>query len=489
MAQGDLKQKATSSMIWTALQKFSMMFTTFVADMILARLLMPYDYGCIGMLAIFIAVSEALIEGGFGSALIQKKKPTQEDYSTIFFWNLIMAIFLYLILFFGAPYIASFYDIPLLSSVLRVQGLILFAYAFNIVQLNQLRKKLNFRTLAIVNIISVLIALAVTLVMAYRGLGVWSLVARHLVAAVITSIILWFYVKWRPSFVYSWKSFKELYSFGVYMFLSHLVTRISISLQGLLIGKIYNPSTMGLYAKAEVTENLASRSLSDVMNQVTYPLYAQVQDDKNALQNMVKRLTMTISYIMFPLLFILLLTAKPLFVLLYSEKWLPCVPYFQVLCLAGLGTCLQSVNFQTISAIGKSKVTFAWTFIKRIVGIGFIVGGLALGGMKGLLCGAVLNNWFAYFVNMGLVSKHIGYKWWRQLLDLSPMFIISLIAALASHFCGEMFNLNIYLDGVIKLFVFVVIYMSWSFFMMPEAYVYTRNTVQPMITKILRIKK
>ena len=489
MAQKNLKQKAVSSMIWTAIQRYSMMLITFIADLILARLLTPYDFGCIGMLAIFIAVAETLINGGFGSALIQRKNPTQEDYSTIFFWNLGMAAVLYSILYISAPFIANFYGISLLSSVLRVQGLILFVYAFNIIQLNQLKKELQFKVLSIVHVASNLIALGITITMAFHGYGVWSLVARHLVAAFITSLVLWFYVKWRPVLVFSWQSFKELFGFGFYMFLAHLVTNISTQIQGLLIGKIYNPNTMGYYSKANSTESLASKSISQVMTQVTYPLYAQVQDDFLAMQNMVKRLTMTLSYLTFPLLFILLLVAKPLFILLYTEKWLPSVPYFQILCIAGLGTCLQAVNFQTISAIGKSKVTFVWTFVKRLVGIGLIVGGLAIWGMKGLLCGVVLNNWFAYFVNMGLVSKYIGYKWWTQLQNLLPVIIASILSAILSYLTANLVHLSLYWDGFVKVLVYIALYMGWSVVFKPEAFVYTQGIVKPLLAKIYKHKK
>lgn len=489
MAQKNLKQKATFSMIWTAIQRYSMMLITFIADLILARLLTPYDFGCIGMLAIFMTVAETLINGGFGSALIQRKSPTQEDYSTIFFWNLGMSVVLYTVLYLCAPLIAHFYKIPLLSSVLRVQGLILFLYAFNLIQRSQLTRKLNFKLLSIVTIITSLISLAITILMAYRGMGVWALVARHLIAAALTSIIFWFYVKWRPVLVFSWQSFKSLFNFGFYMFLAHLVTNISTQIQGLLIGKIYDASTMGFYSKASGTEHLASTSISQVMTQVTYPLYAQVQDDLLAMQNMVKRLTVTLSYLTFPLLFILLLVAKPLFILLYTEKWLPSVPYFQILCIAGLGSCLQAVNFQTISAIGKSKVTFVWTFVKRLVGIGLIVGGLAIWGMKGLLWGVVLNNWFAYFVNMGLVSNYIGYKWWNQLQNLLPVTIASILSAVLSYFTASFLDLGLYLDGIAKVLVYIALYMGWSIVFKPEAFVYTQRTIRPMIEKIYKRKK
>ena len=475
-------------MIWTAVQRYSMTLITFIADVVLARLLTPYDFGCIGMLAIFMIVAETLIDGGFGAALIQRKCPTQEDYSTIFFWNLGMSLFLYSILFICAPFIASFYGISLLNPVLRVQGLILFVYAFNIIQLNQLKKKLQFKILSIVHLASNLIALGITITMAYHGLGVWSLVARHLVAAFITSLVLWFFVKWRPVFVFSWQSFKELFGFGFYMFLAHLVTNISTQIQGLLIGKIYKPETMGFYSKASGTEHFASKSISQVMTQVSYPLYAQVQDDLPAMQNMVKRLTMTLSYLTFPLLFILLLVAKPLFILLYTEKWLPSVPYFQVLCLAGLGACLQAVNFQTISAMGKSKITFFWTFVKRLMGIGLIVGGLIIWGMKGLLCGVVLNSWLSYFVNIGLVSKYVGYKWWQQLLDLFPVAVASIISAVLSCLCLRMFDFGLYVDGFLKLLIYVTLYMGWSFFFKPEAFVYVRGIAQSMMSRFLKNK-
>ena len=467
-----LKQKAASGMVWTALQKYSTMFIQFISGIILARLLTPYDYGCIGMLSIFMVLAENFIDGGFGSALIQKKCPTQEDYSTIFYWNLGMAVLMYAILFVCAPAISRFYKTPLLCDVLRVQGLVLFIYAFNIVQRNQLKKKLNFKVLSIVTITTSIIALTVTIFMAYKGFGVWSLVAQNLITAAIPATVFWFFIKWRPIWIFSWKSFKELFSFGFYMFLTHLLNTFGSQIQGLLIGKRYNPSIMGYYSKALGTEKLATSSISSVITQVTYPLYAEVQDNKEMLINMIRRLAMTISYITFPLVFILILIAKPLFIILYSDKWINSIPYFQVLCLAGLASCLIAVNTQTIAAIGKSKTMFIWTVIKRIVGIAFVVIGLFTFGMKGLLVGVLLNTWFSFFVNIWLVSKYIGYKWTKQLADLLPVGIASLIAALVSYGVGYLLNLTLYPDGIVKFFVYLVVYLGWSFIFKPESYTY-----------------
>lgn len=478
MAQKSLKQKAAASMVWTAFSKYSTMIIGFISGIILARLLTPYDYGCIGMLSIFMALAETFVDAGFGSALIQKKNPTQTDYSTIFFWNLGMSAVMYVALFFSAPAIAKFFNIPLLSSVLRVQGVILFIYALNLIQRNQLKKKLNFKLLGILTVVTSLISLAVTVWMAYKGYGVWALVAQNIIQAAIPCIVFWFYVRWRPIFVFSWKSFKELFSFGFYMFLTHIINNFASQIQGLLIGKIYNAATMGYYSKALGTEKLASHSLASVLTQVTYPLYAKVQDDKLALTNMIRRLTMTVSYFTFPMMFILLLIAKPMFVLLYSDRWLQSVPYFQILCISGLAACLQSINLQSISAIGKSNVMFTWTLIKRLVGLLFIIGGLFFWGMTGLLVGIVLNAWFAYFVNISLVSKHIGYKWNKQLIDLLPVTVAASVSAAisygASMLCG--FS-NMYVDGLLRLLVVVVVYFVWSIVFRLEAYVYFKDSI------------
>lgn len=477
MAQQNIKQKATAGMVWTAFQKYSQMIISFISGIVLARLLDPKDYGCIGMLSIFMTLAETVIDGGFGSALIQKKRPSQEDYSTIFFWNLGMAAIMYIILFFSAPAISRFYNIELLSPVLRVQALVLFIYAFNLIQRNQLRKNLNFKILSIITITTSIISLGVTIYMAYKGFGVWALVAQNLISAAIPAIVFWFYIKWRPIWVFSKNSFKELFSFGFYMFLTHLLNTLSNKINGLFIGKLYNPATMGYFSKAEGTEKLASTSISSIMTQVTYPLYASIQDDKQQLTNMLRRLVMTVSYVTTPLMLILALTAKPIFVILYSDKWLASVPYFQVLCIAGLAFCLQSVNNQTLAAIGKSKEMFLWTIVKRGVGLTLKIVGIIYWGMNGLMVAMVIGTWFAYFINVANVSKYVGYKNTEQLKDLLPSLAVGLIAAGTSYFLGYIFKLNMYLDGGMKLLVFLCIYLGWSFIFKPESYTYTLTII------------
>lgn len=465
-------------MLWTAVQKYSTMGIGFISGIILARLLMPEDYGAIGMLAIFMSLAEVFIDAGFGSALIQKKNPTQTDYSTVFYFNIGMSAILYAILFFSAPAIADFYRMPILSKILRVQGLILFIYAFNIIQRNQIRKNLKFKKLSKISIITYIVALIVTVLMAYLGFGVWALVVQHFIGALIPCVFFWVTMNWRPTLEYSWASFKELFGFGCYMFLTHLYTTFSQRITGLLVGRWYNASTMGYYSKASLLNKHATLSIAGVMIQTTYPLYASVQDDKERLANMVKHITSTLAYITVPMLTLLILIAKPLIVLLYSDRWLTSVPFFQILCIGGMAGCLQAVNQQTIAAIGKSKVFFVWTIIKQSIGITLQVVGIIVWGIWGLLVGKVMASCFSYFVNITLVSKHVGYKNYQQLKDLSPIFIVSGLAALAGYWGTSVLGLGLYADGLVKTLIFTAIYLGWSIFFKPESFTYTLSVLQ-----------
>lgn len=490
MAENNLKQKAAFGMVWTSIQRFAGMGIQFISGIVLARLLTPADYGCIGMLSIFMIIANSFVDGGFASALIQKKRPTQEDYSTVFFFNLGMSLLMYVVLFVSAPVIARFYKMPLLGSVLRVQGFVLIINAFSIIQSNQLKKQFRFKKLAIVHLTASVISLIVTIILAYKGYGVWALVTMHLLSAFIPAVIYWLTNKWYPLWVFSTTSFKELFNFGFFMFLTHIINNVCNNVQGLLIGRFYNPATMGYYSKAKSTEELASTSISHVMGQVTYPLYAEYQHDKPMLINVIKRITSSISYFTFPMMLLLILLAKPIFVLLYSERWLDSVPYFQILCLAGIAICLQGVNYQAIAAVGKSKVMFSWTLIKRAIGLGLVIGGLAAFGIKGLLIGMVMQSWLIYIINAYQVHKHIGYKLFTQLLDLLPILILAL-ASWAIAYCLVFIipDCHMYVLAVIRFLVFMGVYLGGSILFKMESFKYVKETMPIFLAKFKKKKK
>ena len=487
MGQKNLKKEAANGMVWTAIQKYLTILVTFISGIVLARLLTPTDYGCIGMLAIFMVVSESIVNGGFGSALIQKKRPTQDDYSTVFYWNIAVAVFLYIVLYFSAPAIARFYNMPLLSDVLRVQGIVLIFYALCTVQANILRKQLKFKKIAIVMVITCIVSVTVTILMAYNGYGVWSLVAQNFITVSLPTIIYWVTNKWLPLLRFSKKSFKELFSFGFYTLLSSLLRNICNNIQGLLIGKFFSPSVMGYYSKALTTEHLSSHSISQVVEQVSYPLYAEVQDNNSRLISMIRRLTMTISFISFPLLFLLILLAKPIFIILYTDRWLDSIPFFQILCLAGLAICLQSVNSQPILAIGKSRLFFYWNIVKRVAGLVLMIGGLWLFGMHGLLFGMVLQSWLIYFINAGLVSKYIGYTFLDQLKGIFPNLLLSLLAFAAGYAVSLIPGLGFYLTAAIQLVVFLLVFVGGSVLFKNESLPYCKQLfVEMVVSKFKR---
>ena len=485
MTDVNLKEVAASGMIWNALQKYAVLGVMFISSIILARLLTPYDYGCIGMLEIFISIATIMIDGGFGSALLQKKRPTQEDYSTFFYWNLLVSTVLYIILYIFAPVIADFYSIELLSSVLRILGLVLFINALKMIQSNLLRKNFRFKPMAITVIVSSLISVVVTIIMAFLGCGVWSLVVQHLLIALLPMLVFWVITGWKPLFCFSTKSFKELFNFGGFMFLTGIVNTLSDNIQGLLIGRVYNPSTMGYYAKAKTTEALASTGISQVIDSFALQLYAEVQDDLPRLKVTLKKLTATLAYVTSPLIISLMLVALPLFVILYSDRWVSSVFYFRILAFAGLAICLQAVNLQAIAAIGKSKVMFSWALTKRIINIGLILCGLLIGGMKGLLIGMAIGAWIAYYINAKLVSKYIGYKMKQQMLDLLPIVIVSLCAAVPAYIISQILPWRM-MGPFVAMVLFIGLYLGLSSLFKLESFIYCKELIPYFVNKIFK---
>lgn len=472
-----LQQKTISGVMWSSVQRFGSMTITFLSNIVLARLLSPSDFGCIGMLMIFISLSNTFIDGGFGSALIQKQQPTKEDYSTIFFWNIFLSIIFYAVLFFSSPAIARFYKIPLLTDVLKVQGIVLFFNSLCIIQHNQLRKQLQFKKLAIVEIVAAVLSLAVAIVTACYGWGVWSLVAQQLSLGLLKSILLWFINSWRPILVFSWQSFKELFKFGGFMLLSSLFGTLSNEIQGLLVGRMFTPLTMGLYTQAYRLEGSAATAVSSVIDQVTYPVMAAVQDDRKKLISALKRFIQIPAYICSPIMAIMIVIAKPVIILIYSAKWIECVPYFQILCTAGLAVCLQGSANNSIAAIGKSNIFFRWTIIKRSLTILLCVAGILLWGMKGLLWSCVLGAWSVYFINTFLVTKYVGYSFWNQLIDILPFALLSAAIGGLVYWIGTKLSLHMYIVAAIQVLLFGIIYLLMSYVFKIDAFNYIRSFV------------
>lgn len=450
-------------MIWSCVQRFGTMGISFISNMVLARLLTPDDFGCIGMLMIFIALSNTFIDGGFGSALIQKNEPTQVDYSTIFYWNIFLSILLYGLLYVCSPLIADFYRIPMLSDVLRIQGVVLIINAFSVIQSNQLRKQLKFKKLASINVAASLFSVVIAIVGAWKGYGVWSLVAQQLAFSCCVSFFLWVFNKWHPLFVFSKESFKELFGFGSYILMSNILNTFFGNLNSLMIGRFFSAAIMGNFTQAKRIEDISSTSIINVIEQVSYPILVEVKNDKQAMQNIIKKFNVSLLYIIMPLMLVINLLALPIVVLLFSFKWIPAVPFLQILVFQGIALCMQGVNYNAIASIGESKVLFRSIIIKRVVYFLSMLGGVCVSGMNGLLWGMTISSFFAAFYNAVLVDKFIGYKFINQIKDLMPTIFISLFSFLLVFLLKYFFTMDLYIGAFCWLMLYLLLYIGISY--------------------------
>ena len=486
MAKESIRSRTFKGTIWSGVQQAGTIFLSFVSGIILARLLTPADYGCIGMLTIFLIVSNTFIDGGLGSALIQKKDPKNCDYSTVFFWNLVLSAGLYILLFFSAPAIARFYNQEILCDVLRVMGLVLIINAVKIVPFNRLKKNLFFNKIAIIEVTSSLASLGLTIFLAYRGAGVWSLVFQQIFMSFFSACAYWAIGNWRPSWSFSKESFRELFSFGGFILLSNLINNFCNNIEGLLIGKFYSPATMGYYSKAKSTESVSSSFLSQVVEQVAYPVLSEIQNDREQFIDILRKIICSLAYITFPIMLLLVVLAKPIFILLYTDKWLDSVPYFQILCFAGLAICLQGINYYAVAAMGKSKDLFKWTIVKRGLGLVFIFCGIILCGMRGLLVGIVMTAWTIYLINAYLVAGHVGYSILAQLRDLAPVAGITAVAFFITYASGQIIVANMYFVAAVQLVLFVATYILLSYIFKLNSFVYFRSLLYPYVRRFIR---
>ena len=471
-----MRHKVVSGAVWATVDKFGSMLIQFAVNLVLARLLIPKDFGIIGMLTIFIAVSQTMVDAGFGSALIQKKNPTQIDFSTIFYWNVGLSIFLYIILYISAPFVARYFDMPLLKDVLRLISLSIIINGMVAIQRTKLQKELSFRILAIVNLSSYIFGAICAVTFAKYGLGVWSLVGMQLIYGCCNIILLLLITRWIPSAVFSYSSMKDLFGFGGFIMAANILQTICLNIQGIIIGKRFSATQMGYYSQAYKLDQVTSFSLPQVIVQVMYPVYSSLQDDLDRLNNIVLMNIRVISFVIFPILSILIIIAYPLIEFLYGAKWLPSVPYFRIFCVGGYFVCLQNLNYYAVAAVGKSKELFRWSFYKW----GFLLTSLLIGmqfGMYGILWGMVISSANIFIVNAFLAQKHTHLSVNNQFRAILPIFIIALVAILAS-FYFEYWIKNPY----VSVMCFFTIYLSASYIFKIKAI----NDFKILFSKILQ---
>jgi len=413
-------------LVWSATERFATQGIRFLIELVLARLLFPEDFAVIGMLAIFLAISNTFIDSGFSNALIQKKDRKQADYSTVFYYNLLVAILVYAVLFFGAPLIARFYDMPSLVKVTRVIGLTVIISSLSIINRTILVIRIDFKKQAVVSTVSAILSGLVSIYCAYKGFSYWSLVIQQVVFSICQTALLVILMPWHPSLIFSKESFKQLFGFGSKLLATSLIGTIYENIYTLIIGKKYTNAELGYYVKADQLVRFPSTNISNIITRVSFPLMAEKQNDQNELINVYDSLIRLSCYIIFPLMIGLFVISKPLIVLLFTEKWLGMTLILQILCLDWMwdGVCKMNINFLMVK--GRSDLVLKLEIYKRVISLTILVISMNW-GVVAICIGRVVYSFISVYINSFFTARLCPEL---SLIKQVKMFVPSLLASL-----------------------------------------------------------
>lgn len=459
-----LRQSGKSGVLWSFLIQGGTQVINFVVTVLLARLLLPEEFGLIGMIAVFMAISRALLDGGFVSSLIRTKNADNIDYSTVFFVNLISSVILYGILFFTAPLIAAFYQKAILVDLVRVLGLILIINAFSLVQSAKLNKALRFKTQFKLQLPSLIISAGISIWMAYNHFGVWSLVAKDLIYAFLATIQLWWYGKWIPSFIFDKEKFRYHFNFGYKLSLTQVINTSFDNLYNVVIGKYFSAAQLGYFTRARSLEQLPTGFFYNAFNRVFYPLLAKISDDDAQLKHYYSQLMRIIVFVVTPTLVYLGVIAEPLFRWLLTEKWLPAVPYFQILLISGIFYPIHKYNLNICYLKGRSDLVLRLSMLHNSL---LLVGALSAIwlGIYGLLYSLVIVTILITIINSFVSGRLISYDLKSQFLDLLPILLLNTLLGLTIYFLQQVwfYKFSDLWNIVASIVVLYTLYFSIAF--------------------------
>jgi O-antigen/teichoic acid export membrane protein len=420
----NLKRTAAKGLLWSALERFGAQGIQFVFSILITRILLPSDYGLVGMILIFIVIGQALVDSGFGMSLIWKKEPTPDDYSTVFYFNVLISFILYIFFFLIAPVIARFYNESQLVDLIRILCLNFIILSFGLIQQIILQKKVDFKSLTFINIFSSLLAGGISLYMAYKGYGVWSIVVQILTKSFFTTLLLWLFNQWRPTMVFSWPSFKELFSYGSKLAGAGLIYNVFQYFYFNVIGKLFPVDALGFYTRAVQLQEFAVKTIGSIFQRVAFPVFATIQNENDRLKNVVSKTLRTMSFFSFPVLIGLIAVADLLIEVVLTEKWLPASDYFKLLCLMGLFYSFHVVNSEVLKTKGKSN----WVLKLEIIAKTIMVINIFITwrwGIKAIIIGQMVSVITSHLISSWYVRRLIGYSLWHQVKDVYIYFVMS----------------------------------------------------------------
>lgn len=461
MDREQLKNKTFEGVIWKLSERFFAQFISLVVSIILARLLSPLDYAPISIITIFFAFADVFISSGLNTALIQKRNAEKEDYSTIFVFSFIVSLIIYLLIFIGAPVIANIYNQPILVSVFRVMGIVLIVNSSKSVICAYISSKLLFKKFFWSTIIGTLISAVIGIILAYRGYGVWSLVAQQLSNSIIDTIILFITTKVKFSFRFSIKRLRELYKFGFNIFIASFVGTIYDQISPLVIGVKFSPTDLSFYEKGRSFPSLINSAFNDSISAVVFPAMSKVQDEKENVLRFTRRFMRLSSFLIFPLMIGFFCVSDEFVILVLSNKWLGASIYIKIFSICYLFNIIQNGNLQAIKAIGRSDIVLRLEIIKKTVYLTVLITIIIISKSPAFIAVAsVINTVIATVVNTYPNRKLIGYSYRMQVVDLLPNLVNAVFMGGCVYFVGKMISIGAIGSIIIKVITGFIVYIA-----------------------------
>lgn len=477
------KSKIISSMFWKLSERMGAQIVSLIVSIILARLIIPEEYGLIALISIFITISNVFIESGLGTALIQKKNADDLDFSSVFYFNIVISIILYIILYLFAPSIAKFYNNFRLTKIIRVLGITLIIAGLKSIQNAYISKSMLFKKFFISTIGATIVSAIIGIYMAYAGYGVWALVAQQLSNNIISTMTLWISVKWRPLLKFSFSRLKSLFSFGWKILCSSLIDTVYNQLYGLVIGKIYTPESLAYYNKGNQFPEIITTNINGSISAVMLPALSKEQEDKNKVREMMKKAIKMSAFILFPMIFGLAAIAKPLVEIVLTKNWLPCVPIMQMLCFSYLFWPIHTINLQAISSIGRSDIYLKLEIVKKVIGVILLIVSIPF-GLEVMIFSKIIMSLLATFINAYPNKKLLNYSYGAQIKDLLIYIVISTIMFIVIYPI-QFIEINTFIILFMQIILGIVIYLLCSYiFKISEL-----NYIKELIIAKIRGKK
>lgn len=438
----ELKNKVSKGFLWSCIERFSIQGVQFIVGIVIARILSPHDYGMVGMVVVFLAISQVFIDSGFSTALIQKKDRNETDYSTVFYFNIVLGILFYLLLFVTAPLIARFYNQPELVNITRVLGINVFLISLAVVQRAKLTVVVDFKTQAKAGLIAIIISGGLGIVLAYNGWGVWALVIQTLLNNLLNTTFLWLYSRWVPLFVFSARSFRHLFAFGSKLLGAGILDSVYKNIYPLIIGKLFDSAELGYYTRADQFSQMPSSNLTGIIQRVTFPVLCDLQEDEVRLKEVYRKFIQISALFIFPLMSSLAVLSFPVIRLILTEKWLPSAPLLQLLCLAGMLYPIHALNLNLLNVKGRSDLFLRLEIIKKAMITIAILLTYRL-GIEMIILGQVITSYLILFINTYYTKKLIDYGIIKQIKDLSGIYILAITMAIITWGTSLLFEKDI----------------------------------------------